>query len=180
LTEARARFDQRFAELRNKARAYFADYKAEAKDEAIANSLFLTWHHFVSLVKRGKANDALLTSTFYYSCRQTRSGRMMKAVKASKFRDLWEHERKNGHAILRGLNLDAFVSLRSAIPDTVAFKIDTPAWLESLPALHRQRAKDLSEGYSTQECAKRWGVTGPAVSLFRKVLLKSYLNFIKD
>ena len=29
-----------------KARAYFQDFKPEAKDEAIANSLFLTWNHF--------------------------------------------------------------------------------------------------------------------------------------
>ena len=69
-------------------KAYFADFKPEAKDEAIANSLFLTWHHFVSLVNCGKADDALLNSTFYFSCRQTRSGRMMRAVKASKSQGL--------------------------------------------------------------------------------------------
>ena len=57
MTEARARFETRFPELQSKAKAYFADYKPEAKDEAVANSLFLTWHHFVSLIEKGKADD---------------------------------------------------------------------------------------------------------------------------
>src|SRR5215471_14278863 len=81
LAEARARFEERFPEFRNKARRYFSDYEPEAKDEAIANSLFLTWHHFTALVRKGKADDKLLTTAFYFSMRQTRSGRMMRAVK---------------------------------------------------------------------------------------------------
>ena len=48
MTEARERFEARFPEFQNKAKAYFHEYKPEAKDEAVANSLFLTWHHFVS------------------------------------------------------------------------------------------------------------------------------------
>src|SRR5262249_8535627 len=51
LTQARARFEARFPELQSKARAYFADCKPEAKDESVANSLFLTWHHFTALIK---------------------------------------------------------------------------------------------------------------------------------
>ena len=41
MTKARARFEKRFPEFQNKAKAYFADFKPEAKDEAAANSLFL-------------------------------------------------------------------------------------------------------------------------------------------
>jgi hypothetical protein len=85
MSEARARFEERFPEFRNKARAYFGDFLPEAKDEAIANSLFLTWHHFTALVRNDKADDALLTSTFYYSMRQTRCGRMMRTVRDSPF-----------------------------------------------------------------------------------------------
>src|SRR5262245_18478716 len=79
--QARARFEERFPEFRNKARAYFSDCMPEAKDEAIANSLFLTWVNFTALVKNGRADDRLLTSVFYFACRQTRSGRMMRAVR---------------------------------------------------------------------------------------------------
>ena len=160
LSEARERFEARFPEFQNKAKAYFQDYKPEAKDEAVANSLFLTWHHFVSVVENGKADDTLLTSTFFFSCRQTRSGRMMRAVKASKSRELWDHAHKTGEAIVTGIDLDALVSKHSTVLDIVAFPIDTQAWLESLTEHQRQRAMDLAEGHGTKELAMCWNVSG--------------------
>jgi hypothetical protein len=178
MDQARTRFEERFSELQNKAKAYFNDCRPEARDEAVANSLFLTWHHFVALVRNGKADDTLLTSTFYYSCRQTRSGRMMKTVKGSRFRDLFDHERRNGHAIVCGLDLDAFVAERDTIPDIVSFRIDTPAWLDSLTETQRRRALDLAEGTSTKELAQRWNVSAPAVSFYRRQLNESYERFM--
>jgi hypothetical protein len=178
LPEARARFEERFSEFQNKARAYFSDYKPEAKDEAIANSLFLTWYHFAALVRKGKADDRLLTSAFYFSLRQTRSGRMMRTVKHGHFRELFDHARKGGEAIVTGLNLDAYVSRRTTVPDTVAFRIDTRDWLDSLTEHERGRAIDLAVGRTTQECAERWGVSEPAVSQYRRKLNRSYERFM--
>jgi hypothetical protein len=178
MSEARARFEERFRELQCRARSYFHDYQPEARDEAVANALFLTWYHFASLVKRGKANDELLTATLYFACRQTRSGRMMRAVRASKSRELCDHVRKGGHAILTGVDLNAFVSNRNAVPDIVAFRVDTREWLDSLNEKQRQRALELAEGHSTGELAKRWKVTAPAVSLYRRQLNESYDRFV--
>ena len=154
------------------------DFKPEAKDEAIANSLFLTWHHFVSLVNCGKADDALLNSTFYFSCRQTRSGRMMRAVKASKSRDLHAHASKTGEAIVTGIDWEAYVGTRTTVLDIVAFRVDTQAWLDSLTENQRQRAMDLADGSSTKELAERWHVSAPAVSLYRRQVNESYERFM--
>ncbi len=178
MTAARARFEERFPELRNKARAYFADYKPEAKDEATANSLFLTWHHFTALVNKGKADDDMLTSAFYFSCRQTRSGRMMRTVKHSQARDLFDHARKGNQVVIRSLDLDEYVGRRTSVLDAVAFRVDTRAWLESLTEHQRSRAIDLSEGRSTSECAERWNVSEAAVSLYRRQLNRSYERFM--
>jgi hypothetical protein len=178
MSEARARFEERFRELQDRARGYFRDYEPEARDEAVANSLFLTWHYLVSLVKQGKANDALMTSTLQFACRQTRSGRMMRTVRASKSRELWDHVRKGGHAILTGVDLNAFVSNRNAVLDIVAFRVDTKDWLDSLSEKQRKRALELAEGHSTGELAKRWKVTAPAVSLYRRQLNESYDRFV--
>jgi hypothetical protein len=177
MAEARARFEQRFVEFHNKARAYFADFTPEAKDEAVANSLFLTWHQVTVLVKNGKADDKLLTSAFYFSCRQTRSGR---TIRASHARDLFDHARRGGQVIVRGLDLDAYVNRRTSVLDIVAFKVDTRAWLESLTAEQRRRAIDLAEGRSTQECARRWNVSEPAVSIARRQLNHSYERFMNS
>jgi hypothetical protein len=178
MSEARARLEARFPELQSKARAYFADCKPEAKDESVANSLFLTWHHFVALVKSGKADDQLLTSTFYFSCRQTRSGRVMRAKKHDRSRELWDHAHKTGQAIVTGIDFDTYVSKRDTVPDIVAFRIDTQAWLDSLTEIQRQRALDLAEGHATNELAKRWNVSAPAVSNVRRQLNESYERFI--
>jgi hypothetical protein len=178
INEARARFEERFPEFQGKARAYFADCKPEARDEAVANSLFLTWNCLVSLVEQGRADDALLTSTFWFAMRQTRCGRMMRAVKASKSRELWDHVRRGGHAIVTGLDLDQFIGKRGTIPDAVAFKIDTADWLATLSDRQRRRAIELAEGHSTSECAGRWGVSAAAVLLYRRQLNESYARFM--
>ncbi len=178
MTDARDRFEERFPEFRNKARAYFADLKPEAKDEAIANSLFLTWHHFTALVRKGKADDKLMTSAFYYAMRQTRSGRMMKTVRHGKFRELFDHARNGGEAIVTGVNLDAYVGRHTTVLDAVAFRIDTRDWLDSLTEHQRSRAIELAEGCTTQECARRWGVSEAAVSLYRRQLNRSYERFM--
>lgn len=178
ITSARTRFEERFQELQNKAHAYFGDYTPEARDEAVANSLFLTWHHFVALVKKGKADDRLLTSSFYFSCRQTRSGRMMRTVMAEKSRELWDHARKVGEAIVTGIDFDAYVANRNSVPDIVAFRVDTQAWLDSLSENQRNRAIDLSDGTCTNELARRWNVSAPAVSLYRRQLNESYERFV--
>lgn len=180
MSEARSRFEDRFPVFQNKVRKCFRDYKPEARDEAVANSFFLTWHCTVSLVNSGKADDDMLTSTFWFSCRQTRSGRMMRTVKASKSRELWDLARKNGHAIVTAVDFDAYVSTRNAVPDIVAFRLDTAAWLESLTDHQRQRALDLADGSSTKELAERWKVSPAAVSLYRRQLNQSYERFMND
>jgi hypothetical protein len=176
LADARARFEYRFRELQGKAKHYFADYKPESKDEAVANSLFLTWHHFHKLITAGRGDDALLTSTFYFSCRQTRSGRMMRSVKGSKSRELFG---RAGEVIVTGINLDAFISKRNTVFDAVAFRLDTSAWLDSLTEKQRQRAVELSEGHATNELARRWNVSSAAVSLYRRQLNESYMRFME-
>ena len=102
----------------------------------------------------------------------------MRTVRGSKFRELWDRERKNGHAIVTGLDFDAYVSKRNTIPDIVSFRVDTQAWLDSLTEAQRERALDLADGTRTGELAQRWGVSPCAVSLYRRQLNQSYERFM--
>jgi DNA-binding CsgD family transcriptional regulator len=95
---------------------------------------------------------------------------MMRRVKGSKSRELWDHARNTGHSIVFGVDLDAFISERDTIPNIVSFRLDTPAWLDSLPEQQRQRAMELAEGTSTKELADRWGISAAAVSNCRRRL----------
>ena len=180
MTEARARFEARFPEFNNKARKYFSDYKPEARDEATANVLFLTWHNFVSLVQNGKADEGLLTSVFFYSCHQTRSGRMLRTVRNSKARELFDYARRSGHVIARGIDMDAYIGRGASVLDIVAFRIDTQAWLDSLTEVQRTRAIELADGSSTKELAERWNVSQPAVSFYRRQLNRSFEKFMGE
>jgi hypothetical protein len=173
IEDARARFSDRFPELQSKAKAYFRDYTPEAKDEAIAAVLFLTWHYFLALVKKGRGDDSLLTSAFHFSCRQTRCGRKLRTVKHDHSRELFDRV-----PVANGINLDAYVSRRTNVADVVAFRVDTQTWLHSLTDQQQRRATELSEGYSTGECARRWGVTPGAVSICRQQLHRSYRRFV--
>jgi hypothetical protein len=176
ISNAGAGFECRFRELQAKARHYFEDFTPEAKDEAQANLLFLRWRGFHALVGKGLANDALLRSTFYFSCRQTRSRRTMRGKKGSKSREVFG--RKGGEPVISGINVDPYVGKRHTVLDTVALRIDTTTWLESLTEKQRRRALQLSEGNATSELAGRWHVSPVAVSVYRRQLHESYERFI--
>jgi hypothetical protein len=176
MDQARVRFDARYAEFRHKAIRYFKQWglKPEARDDATSKALCLCWHNFVLLVDNGKADDALLTSTFWFAVRNTRAGRELKTVKHSRFRELWSHMSRD----MRGLDLDSFVDDRDSVPDIVSFRLDTPAWLNSLTPVQRERAIVLGQGTDTKEVARIFNVSAPAVSQWRKTLEASYRQFM--
>ena len=174
LKEAQDRVTERWPELWNKARAHFHEYSPDAREEAADNAMYLTWHNLASMIEQDRCDDAMITTTFNYSLRATRSGRVMKAVHGSKFREIFSHHT----CIHAGLAINAFISAKDDVPDIVSFRIDTPAWLDSLPETQRQRAIDMSDGSDTKELAQRWGVSPGAVSQTRQTLAKSYAKFM--
>jgi hypothetical protein len=178
MAQARDRFTERYLELHNKALTYFEHYPPEAKDEAIANAFYLTWYNFRSLVKRRKATDTTLTTTFWFSCRQTRAGRVMKTDKHSHTRELYDHANRIGAPLQSYFHFDAYISKRASVPDIVSFRIDTPAWLDSLSPELRKRAIELAQGTSAVILAKLWKMSQAYVSMLRRQLSESYQAFM--
>ena len=179
IAAARDRFADRFAEFRNKGLQRFQrwGYGPEAREEAVANAMFLAWYYLVGLVGDGTATDHTMASTFYFACKQTRSGRApqnREVNDVSRSRDIYSVR----HAVSGGIELDAYVADRTPIPEIVAFRIDTQDWLDSLSDQQRQRASDLASGLTTKECAARWRVTSAAVAFYRRLLNESYQRFV--
>ena len=178
IAAARERFANRFAEFRNKGLHFFKywGYGLESRDEAVSAALFLTWRCATRLVRAGKLTDDTLTSAFYYSCKKVRSGH---ALRSSHFPDLFESPRFGQPPIVNGgLNLDAYASDQTPIPDLVSFRLDTPEWLDSLTPRQRARAVYLASGATTKDCAREWGITTQAVSTYRRQLNASYRRFL--
>jgi hypothetical protein len=174
IEDGRALFAARYAELFERANKYFRDYRPEARDEAIANVMAMTWEDFTRLIERALADDTLLTTTFYFACKRTRSGRMAGKASYSGGKELWNHGTRHS------LNMDAFVSDRTGVFDTVRFKLDTETWFERLSDSDRSYALEMSDGLSTSEIAQRHQVSSAAVSMRRAKIKTSYQEFMKE
>ena len=173
IEEGQILFESRYDEFTAKARHSFRDYKPEARAEAIQNALCDTWENFASLIERALANDTLLTTTFYFACKRTRSGRDASKIKSTGHKELFNHARQHN-----SIDMDAFVSDRDSVFTHVAFKIDTQDWLDRLPANHRTRALALASGESPSDLAIQWGISRAAVSIEKRYLESSYASFI--
>ena len=66
---------------------------------------------------------------------------------------------------------------RAGPAETAAARIDTAAWLGSLPVRNRRIAETLATGETTKATAKQHGVTPGRVSQLRRQLETSWLEF---
>jgi hypothetical protein len=183
MDEARARFGERYVELRNKGRWYFqvkCGMNRHERDDAVANSMMLAWNYIRSLVKRGKCTDRTMTSVFYFACKHTVAGRRLHGTKRTHYLDVYDlAQQTRGDLFVQGrLSLEQFVSRCTSVPRAVQFKLDTGAWLATLTAEQQRRAADLADGWTTEECAERWGVSEPRVSQTRRWLERSFRKFM--
>jgi hypothetical protein len=166
LAAAQDQFTARFLEFRNHGLAYFRDrgITPELRHEYVANALALAWHHITTLVEER---------------RQTFAGRLFSVRDEDdgyKPKDAFTH----ASVVHAGLAYDRFVCDSTPIPDAVAFCIDSQAWLDSLPAVQRDRAIDLADGWKGQEAATRWGVCYTHVLRIQRWLELSYRQFMGE
>jgi len=61
--------------------------------------------------------------------------------------------------------------------DTAAARIDTPAWLRTLPRRNRRIAKILATGETTNAAAKKFGVSAGRISQLRRELEASWAAY---
>jgi hypothetical protein len=161
----KAVFVHRLPELTWMAKAAFRHLDPEARAEAVQNTLALTWQGYRSLIPQGRGEEpSLLLSVLCFSIKRTKCGRMVQGkVRA---RDITER-RRIGKVCFHAVDLDGFVGKWTPVPDQVAFRLDTPKFLSTLPERQRRLAEDLSSGMTTAEAAQRYGVTAGAISHFR-------------
>jgi DNA-directed RNA polymerase specialized sigma24 family protein len=156
--------------------------KAEAVQEAVANALVA----YARLVEQGRESLAFATILAKFAVSQVRAGRQVGGrLNAQDISSQYCQQRKR----IRLGRLDRFDPIegiwqetivedhRTPILDQVCFRIDFPAWLDSLPPRDRKIAQSLAEGLSTTEVARRFGLTMGRVSQLRREFEKSWLAF---
>lgn len=169
-------FTSELPNLERLAQFCFRHLKPEAREEAVQNTIALAWKALARLTERGLANDPdRLRHVLHFAVKQTKAGRMPQGQ--IKERDAFQLSRsQNGSSL--GINLDGFVSHNTPIPERVAFRLDTVAFLATLSDRQRAIAGDLMEGQTTGEVARQHGVTSGAISQFRRRFRQQYEAFI--
>lgn len=159
-----------------------SEAKAEAIQEAVANCFVAYWR----LVQQGREGLAFATVLARYAVAQVRTGRQVggrlniKDVSSaySQYHKRFNLQRLDRFDTREGCWREAVVEdHRTPILDQVCFRIDFPAWLESLPPRDRNIARALAAGERTTDVARRFGVSLARISQLRRKLERSWLAF---
>jgi DNA-directed RNA polymerase specialized sigma24 family protein len=160
--------------------------RPEERDEAVQEAVAGAFTAYAGLVERGKENLAFPSVLARFSAAQVRAGRRV-AGKLN-IQDVSSVHCQRSKRIRLG-RLDRFdpvegcwkeaivEDLRTPVADQACFRIDLPAWLKTLPRRDRKIAEALSEGRSTTEVARRFGLTLGRVSQLRREFKRSWFAF---
>ena len=158
------------------------DAKAEAVQECVANACVA----YARLVERGRENLAFATVLARYAVAQVRTGRLVggrlniRDVTSgyAQFRKRFRLERLDRYDPEEGCWQEAVVEdYRTPVVDQVWFRIDFPAWLQTLPPRERKIAKVLAEGHRTTDVARRFRLSMARISQLRREFFDSWLRF---
>jgi hypothetical protein len=176
--QSKTTFGNLVPELTRMASAAFRDRDPDAREEAVQNTLALAWHAYAALILRRRGMDeGLIKSVLWYSVRQTRAGRTLPSGGDTKPKCPFEYAKK-GRVSFERADLRDFVSDDTPVPDAVSYRIDVPAFFETLSDRQQRMAEALMTGETTSTVAKQFGVTAGAISQFRvrfKVLFDDFM-----
>jgi hypothetical protein len=173
--------------IRLHARIYFRYLSSEdAKDEASAETIALTWEWFVRLVQRGKNPEDFASAIAVYAALAVKRGRRLCGQVRVKDVMSSRAQQRGGFVVrpIPDLSISEdifFEALRTntvtPIPDQVAFRLDFPAWLSTRPTRDRQIIKNLMTGERATESARRFGVSEARISQLRQEYLADWRSF---
>lgn len=180
-TDARTAFEARLPEINRLAGFHFRHLDPDAREEAIQNTTVLAWRYFLDAARQGKhGREDVFKGLIWWACKHTRQGRRGGGQGRVKPKCVLEYaRRRKGNVVVQGgVDLNHFIGPSASIPDAVAFRVDVPAFLGTLPARDRQIAMSLAHGAGTTETARAFGVTPGAISQFRTRFRKKYDEFL--
>jgi hypothetical protein len=174
-------FTSQLPELEVMARAWFRGLRREAQDEAIQNTTALAWKYWLRLAEQGRDNEpGLLRNVWWFAIKQTRVGRTITRGDGQRGRGKQDvYDRPHGVTVEHD-TLNFLIGQTTAIPDAVVFRLDIPAFLATLTERQRTMALDLGSGMTTNEVARKHGVTQGAVSQSRNRFKKLLDQFYAD
>ena len=164
------RFETHLPEINRLAGFHFRHLDPDAREEAVQNATVLAWRYYLNAAKQGKHDREDVVKTIaWWAIQHSRQGRQGGGTGKAKAKCVMDYaRRRKGNVVIQGdVNLNNFIGPSATIPDRVAFRLDTAAFLATLSDRNRGIAVDLATGIGTTDAAKKWGVSPGAISQFR-------------
>ena len=156
------------------------DTRADLTAELVA----LAWRHFAALAARGKRPEEFATTLALRCSQAVRAGRQLAGcdpagdalsrVAAVRHGVRVAHLGRGG---LPGGLMDLLADPRVPVPESVAFRIDFPAWRARIGGRKRLVLDALAGGDRAGEVAAKFGLSPGRVSQLRREFLDDWLAF---
>jgi len=176
-------------EIEPRLRNYFRDLNPEARDDSTEDGIVHSMLAYARLFERGRSKAVTPSNLAWFGMLQVRKGRQACCRMNSKEPLSRYAQLANGISVMRlhdgNLSDDTWINdivddRRSSIPDQVATRLDTSAWLASLCRRTRNIATDLAKGFSTSEVARKYCLSAGRIAQMRRELHQSWSRFQGD
>jgi hypothetical protein len=175
----------------------------QRKDDAVAETVAISWRWFVRLVERGRDPLTFPMALASYAARSVRCGRRL--CGQAKGKDMMSplaqqrqgfgveplphsaasrHEERysNVHGQRRQDALEERLrdNTQTPVPEQVAFRIDFPDWLVTLTPRERRMVCEMANGERTLDLSKRFELSPARISQLRRELHNDWRRFCDE
>jgi hypothetical protein len=182
-------FMQILPELESRLRRSHRYLDSQKRDEFTKDGLVHCLLAYIRLTVQGRADSVTPANLVWYATLQPRSGREA-ACQLSGRDPLSPYARRRKRITVetassssqRRVNwIDLIVEdKRASVADQVVARLDIRAWIAKMPLKLRSIARDLAEGGSTSEVARKHGITAGRISQLRREFKTSWSRFQRE
>lgn len=146
--------------------------RGERKEEAVQETVAITWRECQKLFERGENVVRLLGRIVEFAAKGVRSDRRL--VGQPPVRDVMSPARRHGHNVGEPREHERVTQPET---DQAELSVDLEEFLGTLDDRRREIAEQLAAGYNTADVGRLRGVTRAAIYLVRKDLIEAWEEF---
>jgi len=159
----------------------------DARENAVAETVALTWKWFVGLVQKGKHPEEFVSVLAAYAARAVKSGRRL--CGQEKVKDVLSplSQSRRGFTVSPLPDRSALVSnpldealqdnTQTPVPDQVSFRLDFPAWMSTRTDRDRAIIQALMVGERTLDVSQKCRVSSARISQLRRDYQQDWCAF---
>jgi len=157
---------------------------ADSRENAVAETVALTWKWFVGLVQKGKRPEEFVSVLAGYAAKAVRSGRRLCGQEKAKDVLSPLAQVRGGFTVspypaistIIGNPFDEALhdNTQTPVPDQVSFRLDFPAWLSTRTDRDRAIISEFLVGERTLDVSRKYQVSQPRISQLRREYLEDW------